>query len=83
PGSGPYLHLGTYAYRREFLLELAKLEPTALEQTERLEQLRPLEHGYEIDVVLADRAVVGIDTPEDYAAFVARHRLTKSPDAEG
>ncbi|MCP4592220.1 MAG: 3-deoxy-manno-octulosonate cytidylyltransferase [bacterium] len=82
PGSGPYLHLGTYAYRREFLLELAKLEPTALEQTERLEQLRPLEHGHEIDVVLADRAVVGIDTPEDYAAFVARHRLTESPDPE-
>jgi 3-deoxy-manno-octulosonate cytidylyltransferase (CMP-KDO synthetase) len=68
----PYLHLGIYAYRREFLMELASLRPTPLELTERLEQLRALEHGYRIAVVLVDQAAVGVDTPEDYAAFVER-----------
>ncbi|MFH0979979.1 MAG: 3-deoxy-manno-octulosonate cytidylyltransferase [Planctomycetota bacterium] len=73
PEAGPLLHLGTYAYRREFLLRLAALPPTALERTERLEQLRVLEHGYDIFVALVERAAVGIDTPEDYAAFVKRY----------
>jgi 3-deoxy-manno-octulosonate cytidylyltransferase (CMP-KDO synthetase) len=68
----PLLHLGIYAYRRDFLLRLASLAPTPLEQVERLEQLRVLEHGYPIAVGLVQRAAVGIDTPEDYAAFVER-----------
>lgn len=68
----PLLHLGVYAYRREFLLQLAALKPTPLEQSESLEQLRVLEHGYEIAVAVVDKACVGIDTPEDYAAFVKR-----------
>ncbi len=66
------LHIGIYAYRRAFLLELAKLPPTPLEQREQLEQLRVLEHGHTIAVAVVDRAAVGIDTPEDYAAFVRR-----------
>ena len=66
------LHLGIYAYRRAFLLELAKLPPTPLEQREKLEQLRILEHGHTIAVAVVDRAAIGIDTPEDYAAFVQR-----------
>ncbi len=69
---GPLLHVGVYAYRREFLLRLTGLTPTPLERTERLEQLRVLEHGFPIAVAIVDRAAVGIDTPEDYAAFVAR-----------
>jgi len=69
---GPYLHLGIYAYRRDFLLKLAELPPTPLERIEGLEQLRVLEHGYSIGVAFVDRAAVGIDTPADYAAFVAR-----------
>ena len=76
-GAGPLLHLGTYAYRREFLLRLATLAPTALEKTERLEQLRVLEHGFDIRVALAERAAVGIDTPADYDAFVARYRAAQ------
>lgn len=68
------LHLGIYAYRRECLIALAGLPPTPLEQQEKLEQLRALEHGYAIAVGVVDRAVVGIDTPEDYRAFVARCR---------
>ena len=76
--AGPYLHLGTYGYRREFLLKLETLEPTSLERTEGLEQLRVLEHGYDIAVGLVERAAVGIDTPEDYAAFVTRYARSLS-----
>ncbi|MCP4248503.1 MAG: 3-deoxy-manno-octulosonate cytidylyltransferase [bacterium] len=68
----PLLHVGIYAYRREFLIELAAMAPTPLERTERLEQLRVLENGHRIAVGLIDRACVGIDTPDDYEAFVSR-----------
>ncbi len=73
-GSGPiaYLHLGLYAYRREFLLSLGKLAPSRLEAAEKLEQLRVLDAGYPIAVGIVDEPSVGIDTPEDYRRFVAR-----------
>jgi 3-deoxy-manno-octulosonate cytidylyltransferase (CMP-KDO synthetase) len=67
-----YLHLGLYAYRREFLLRLASLERTPLEKLENLEQLRVLENGYQIGVGTVEEHAVGIDTPEDYRAFVKR-----------
>ncbi len=70
----PLLHLGVYAYRREFLLTFRALAPTPLEQSERLEQMRALENGYRIAVAVVHRAAVGIDTPEDYAGFVRRYR---------
>jgi len=60
-----YRHLGLYVYRREFLLSLAQLSPTPLEQAERLEQLRALEHGYRIRVVVVSHASPGVDTPAD------------------
>jgi 3-deoxy-manno-octulosonate cytidylyltransferase (CMP-KDO synthetase) len=66
------LHMGIYAYRRAFLGTIAGLTPTPLEQAERLEQLRVLEHGYELAVGVVDRAPAGIDTPEEYDAFVHR-----------
>ncbi|HWL92516.1 MAG TPA: 3-deoxy-manno-octulosonate cytidylyltransferase [Phycisphaerae bacterium] len=66
------LHVGIYAYRRDFLFTLAGLPPTPLEQIEKLEQLRVLENGYPIAVTIVSHAAAGIDTPEDYAAFVAR-----------
>ena len=68
-----YLHLGLYAYRRDFLLNLGSLPPSPLEAAEKLEQLRVLEAGYPIAVGLVDEPSVGIDTPEDYERFVARH----------
>lgn len=80
PGRGSvlaYLHLGLYAYRREFLLEFASLPPSPLETTEKLEQLRVLEAGHEIAVGLVDEPSVGIDTPEDYRRFVERWRAGK------
>lgn len=67
-----YLHLGIYAYRREFLLRYAAWAPTPLEQTEKLEQLRVLEHGGQIRVLTVRRATHGIDTPEQYQEFVQR-----------
>lgn len=73
--SGCLLHVGLYAYRRDFLLEFAKLEPTKLEKLESLEQLRALEHGVKIGVVLAKHATHGIDTPQQYERFVERYRM--------
>jgi 3-deoxy-manno-octulosonate cytidylyltransferase (CMP-KDO synthetase) len=60
-----YRHIGLYVYRREFLLNLAKLAPTPLEQAEKLEQLRVLEHGHKIRVVIVEKASPGVDTVED------------------
>ncbi len=73
----PLKHPGLYAYRRDFLLRYVALRATPAEQSEQLEQLRALEHGYAIAVV---RTVVrhhGIDTPEQYRAFVARRRASR------
>jgi 3-deoxy-manno-octulosonate cytidylyltransferase (CMP-KDO synthetase) len=58
-------HLGLYVYRRETLLWLSGLPPTALEQAEKLEQLRALGNGCPIRVVTVDYSPVGVDTPED------------------
>ena len=63
-------HLGVYAYRREFLLRIAKTPPHPLEMTEKLEQLRVLGTGGMIQVGRVARAHRGVDTPEDYEAFV-------------
>ncbi len=73
-GATVYKHPGLYAYRKIFLDRYAGLSPTPLEQTEKLEQLRVLEHGFAIAVIHADAPHPGIDTPEQYAAFVARQR---------
>jgi 3-deoxy-manno-octulosonate cytidylyltransferase (CMP-KDO synthetase) len=58
-------HTGLYAYRRDFLLTYAKLPPTPLEQSEMLEQMRALEHGYKIKVASVPHRSIGVDTPED------------------
>jgi 3-deoxy-manno-octulosonate cytidylyltransferase (CMP-KDO synthetase) len=63
-----FRHIGLYVYRREFLLDFAKLPPTPLEQAESLEQLRALEHGFRIVVSEVAKAAGGIDTPEQLEA---------------
>ena len=60
-------HVGLYAYRVGALLRLAALEPTRLEQAEKLEQLRALENGFEIRVAdAAERPGPDVNTPEDF-----------------
>jgi len=69
PADAPrgWRHVGMYAYRRDVLLRLASLAPTALEEREKLEQLRALEHGIEIGVVewTEPGALIEVDTPAD------------------
>ena len=68
------LHLGIYAYRRDFLLGYASLPPSRLEAAEKLEQLRVLEAGLPIALGIVAERSVGIDTPDDYERFVDRWR---------
>ena len=67
-----FQHLGIYGYRRDFLLRLAELSSSRIEQLESLEQLRVLDAGYPIQVGVVASAAVGIDTRADYDAFVSR-----------
>ena len=78
-GAPPLKHLGLYVYRRDFLATYVSLPPSPLEETEHLEQLRVLEHGYSIAVGIGTAHHHGIDTPEQYEAFVARERARR-PD---
>lgn len=61
-----YHHVGLYAFTRDFLLAYAKLPQTPLELTESLEQLRVLEHGYQIRVCVTDEKTVEVNTQEEY-----------------
>ena len=67
-----YRHLGLYAYDADFLKAFSTLEPGFLEDIEKLEQLRAMEHGYRIHVGITDQPTIGIDAPEDVAEFEAR-----------
>lgn len=60
-----YKHIGIYAYRRQFLIDYAKMQPTPLEQAESLEQLRALENGFKIRVIKSACRFIGVDTAED------------------
>jgi 3-deoxy-manno-octulosonate cytidylyltransferase (CMP-KDO synthetase) len=64
-GAAPLRHLGIYGYQRAALLRLADLPPSPLERTEGLEQLRALEHGMSIRVLLTGPGLPGVDTRED------------------
>jgi 3-deoxy-manno-octulosonate cytidylyltransferase (CMP-KDO synthetase) len=69
-------HLGMYAYRSEVLGRITRLEPSVLEKTESLEQLRWLENGFGITVWVTPDRSHGIDTPEDLEAVRAKFRKT-------
>jgi len=60
-----YKHIGIYAYRKKALMNFTKWKPTPLEASEKLEQLRYLENGVKIKMVLTNESPVSIDTPED------------------
>jgi 3-deoxy-manno-octulosonate cytidylyltransferase (CMP-KDO synthetase) len=78
PDSNCLRHVGLYAYRRAFLDRYVALPSTPLERAEQLEQLRALQHGHAIRVATRPFARIGIDTPEQYEAFVARARLKQA-----
>ncbi|MDA1179960.1 MAG: 3-deoxy-manno-octulosonate cytidylyltransferase [Planctomycetota bacterium] len=67
-------HLGLYAYRRAALLRFATLAPSASERLENLEQLRALHYGLQIAVGIVEHYCSGIDTRDDYDAFLARQK---------
>lgn len=70
-------HIGIYAYRKAFLLTLTALAQTPLEKTEKLEQLRVLEHGHRIQVGHVAHVSDGIDTPEQYDRFVKTYQASQ------
>lgn len=71
-------HVGLYAYRRDVLERWESLPESRLATVESLEQLRAVEAGIPIAAAAIDHAARGIDTPADYAAFVARWRARRS-----
>src|SRR5881394_198940 len=76
-GSGPSLflrHQGIYGFRREMLLQFVKWKPTPLEQAESLEQLRALENGVRVHVLVTKHGSPGVDTPADAEAVAASLR---------
>ncbi len=62
-----YQHIGIYAYKTETLHQIAKMQPSALEQAESLEQLRWLENGLSIRMAVVAGESISIDTPDDLA----------------
>lgn len=60
-----FRHIGVYAFRSEALHKFVALSPGTLENIEKLEQLRALEHGIPIRMVITDYQGIGIDSPED------------------
>lgn len=65
-----YKHIGLYAYRKDFLLKFSELPKGRLEMAESLEQLRALENGYRIKVVVVEVDSVAVDTPEDVGKVI-------------
>jgi 3-deoxy-manno-octulosonate cytidylyltransferase (CMP-KDO synthetase) len=65
PPAVAWKHIGLYAYRRSFVLAIARLPETPLERAEGLEQLRVLEHGFAIATAEITTDTIGVDTPED------------------
>ena len=73
-----YKHVGIYGYKRDFVIEYAKMELTPLERSESLEQLRALENGYKIKVMETPYKIIGVDTQEELEKvreYVIKHKL--------
>lgn len=60
-----YQHIGIYGYKKEFLLQFARMQPTRLEKQEKLEQLRVLENGGKIKMIEIPSPTLSVDTPQD------------------
>jgi len=82
PGLPTYRHQGIYGYSLPFLLQFVKWKPSSLEKAEGLEQLRALENGARIRVLLTRHASVGVDSPEDVAVVEKFFRIRSSQPAK-
>lgn len=72
----PLLHLGIYGFRKDILKQFVRYRPSPLERSEKLEQLRALEHGISIHVLTTSHRALGVDTPEDARRIEAAiHKL--------
>ena len=71
PSAPFYRHQGVYGYQRDFLETFVGWEPSPLERAERLEQLRALENGARIRVIVTEHESLGVDAPEDVARVEA------------
>jgi 3-deoxy-manno-octulosonate cytidylyltransferase (CMP-KDO synthetase) len=81
---GPSLflrHQGIYGFRREMLLQFVKWKPTPLEQAESLEQLRALENGVRVHVLVTKHGSPGVDTPADAEAVAGSLRKCPTSSA--
>lgn len=68
----PYLqHIGIYGYQKEILLKISELAPTSLELSEKLEQLRWLENGFDIFIDITEHENISIDIPEDLHKLIS------------
>lgn len=77
--SSYYKHIGIYAYKKDFVLEYSNMLPTALEETESLEQLRVLENGYKIKVLETPYSLIGVDTIENLEnvrLYIEKNKIT-------
>ncbi len=75
-------HIGVYAFKKDFLPVFTQLPKGKLESLEKLEQLRALENGYRIQVIETQHEYAGIDTLEEYEAFVSRMGRIESNQAD-
>jgi 3-deoxy-manno-octulosonate cytidylyltransferase (CMP-KDO synthetase) len=75
-----YKHIGLYVYRRESLLKFTTLRPTDLEQIEKLEQLRFLEHGLNMKIVVTEYDSLSVDTPRDLEVARRYYERFTKPD---
>jgi 3-deoxy-manno-octulosonate cytidylyltransferase (CMP-KDO synthetase) len=82
-----YKHIGLYVYRKDSLLRFTSIPPSDLEQVEKLEQLRMLEHGMKIKIVVTEYESLSVDTPEDldrarrYYAHLIKYKEEYDEDA--
>lgn len=73
-----YKHVGIYGYKRDFVMEYAKMPSTPLELSESLEQLRVLENGYKIKVIETPYKIIGVDTQEELdrvRKYIEEHKI--------
>ncbi len=59
-------HIGIYCFRKDILKKIIRLKPSSLEKAEKLEQLRFLENGFNIDVIISKADTIGVDTMKEF-----------------